>query len=400
METEKDIKELFERYLSGQCNAEEITRLYEYFGVAANHRLLQGCIANALSRSDYAPRAVVYRAQQVADRVGIRLQENVTANQLKPRSRVLRWLPYVAALLIATAVGWWTYSDRLPQVDERPSSTNSDVVDIAPGTNRATLTLAGGGTIDLSEAQVGIVMGEGISYLDGSVINLEDKGSATGKGSPNVNEYILSTPKGGTYQIKLPDGSNVWLNAASTLRYPSRFSNEERIVFLEGEAYFEVSQQTSYEAKNVPFKVITGAQTIEVLGTAFNISAYLDEAEAKTTLVEGSVKIENLISKTSSLLKAGQQATIRGSYTDIKNVDVDQYTAWKSGRFHFKHTPFNEMIGQVARWYDVEVIYRDDVPKETFSGKMGRELTLREMLGLLNISDATIRLEGRMLIVQ
>lgn len=401
---ERNINELFERYLSGQCNAEEIAQLYAHFGVRENRALLKDRIAQMLSHREDAPRAMVYRAQQIADRVGIRLHEHVTNNRSNLWPRRLRWLPHVAAAIVLLAIGWWGIGNQIFRDGER--SLHSNVTDIAPGTNRATLTLADGRTIDLSEVQAGIVIGDEIRYSDGSeVLASEISESVSPEDSRHsertTNDLQLTTPKGGTYQITLPDGSRVWLNAASTLSYPSRFSDDERVVFLEGEAFFEISKQVSKRtSEQLRFKVITDGQIVEVLGTGFNISAYADEAETKTTLAEGSVKVSNLQSNDSKLLMPGQQTAIRGSHMEIRQVDVNQHTAWKSGRFHFNRTPFSDMISQLARWYDVEVVYRRGVPNETFSGKMGRELSLKEMLGLMDISDAVIRLEGRTLVVQ
>lgn len=397
MAAEQDIRQLVERYLSGQCSADEIRQLYDHFGVEENHAVLEDRIAHTLADTDDAPRAMVYKAEQIADRVGVRLGEYVTDNQPGPGPRILRWLPYAAAAIVAVAIGWWAIGDRLVGGGQEPAPALADVVDIAPGTNRATLTLADGRTIDLSEAHAGIIAGDEITYLDGSTV----LGESVSKGVREQAHMLeLTTPKGGMYSVTLPDGSQVWLNAASTLKYPSRFSADERVVFLEGEAYFEVRKSGSPEVGHTPFKVMTGGQTVEVLGTEFNISAYADESDTKTTLVDGSVKISNLKSNSSNLLKPGQQAITHDAKTDIKHVDVDQYTAWKSGRFHFDRTSFGDMIGQVARWYDVEVVYRGEVPKETFTGKMGRDLSLMEMLGLMDISDAAIRLEGRTLVVQ
>src|SRR5690606_13352531 len=188
--------------------------------------------------------------------------------------------------------------------------------DILPGGNRATLTLADGRTINLSEAQTGIVVGDGITYLDGTGV-LDNSASSVS------TIMSLSTPKGGTYQITLPDGSKVWLNANSTLKYPSRFGGKERVVELEGEAYFDVSQQStanSRQASFVPFLVKTNNQTVEVLGTEFNISAYADDPVTKTTLVEGSVKVSAHAVNASTLLKPGEQGLLLHDRIERKTV--------------------------------------------------------------------------------
>jgi len=259
-------------------------------------------------------------------------------------------------------------------------------------------------------------VGDEISYLDGT--DVLDGRLKTGDGRSKAEDLgllTLATPKGGTYQITLPDGTKVWLNAASSLRYPGSFDGDERVVELEGEAYFEVSEQahggrsaagsgshvhTFTSSQKIPFKIISKGQTVEVLGTQFNISAYADDLEVKTTLVEGSVQIVNANSKAVNKLLPGQQSTVRGRNTDIQAVDTEKYTAWKTGLFHFSNTPFEDMMRQISRWYDVEVVYTATVPGDTFTGKMSRDLSLMTVLELLNVSNVQVRLEGKQLIVE
>src|SRR5690606_27967693 len=197
---------------------------------------------------------------------------------------------------------------------------------------RATLTLADGRTIDLSEAQTGIVVGEDVMYNDGSEVmeHRQDNLSGTQKGSLKTNYFVLSTPKGGTYQVTLPDGSKVWLNAGSTLKYPSRFSDGERIVEMTGEAYFSVIRD-----EERPFRVTSNGQQVEVLGTEFNVTAYPDDRETKTTLVEGSVRValttgrSPVTSRSPITLKPGEQSIVRGANIEKQQVDTDEFTAWK-----------------------------------------------------------------------
>lgn len=340
---------------------------------------------------------------RMEQRIAEGMQETSEMLSEPPRLRRLRkWLPYAAALFIAaSAVTYFFLGERSNQ---EPEIVNLKTDDIAPGGNRAQLTLANGQTIDLSEEQGGIIISNRITYLDGSdVVEERKRAKEQGKDSPSgtekdkltTNYYVLTTPKGGTYRLTLSDGSKVWLNAASTLKYPSQFSDNERIVELEGEGYFDIAK----DAKR-PFKVRSKGQEIEVLGTGFNVSAYPDDPETKTTLVEGAIQVINLASKIVNRLSPGEQSMTQEATTTVRQVDPNHYTAWKDGRFYFDHTPFDEMIAQVARWYNIEVVYRKDIPKETFTGEMGRDLTLQAMLNLLNISDAAISLEERTLIVQ
>jgi len=317
------------------------------------------------------------------------LQEALTAriaiSQKKSKShRISRWLPYTAAaILIAAIITTLTFFDNQKNVNEK--FTILDVVDIGPGTNRATLTLADGRAINLSEAHTGVIIkGEDVTYNDGAslaAIPVNKKGAAI--------QMELSTPFGGTYQITLPDGTKVWLNSASTLKYPSHFDDDERTVELIGEAYFDVTkvmEQKNTKRKAWPFKVISAGQTIEVLGTEFNVTAYTDEPETKTTLVEGSVQIVNHASKTVSQLQVGEQGINRGENITIKRVDVDQFTAWKDGFFYFDGLAPNIAFSQLERWYDIEVIYEGNTPSIGFFGMIDRSKPLSSVLQTLEKS--------------
>ncbi len=373
MRKREDIKQLFERYRTGQCTPEEQARLHAWF----NHH----------TRDEAA---------------GLdQLREAYEAKQAVLRRKRLGWLPYAAAIVLVLAVGILVWEQKQVGEEQGPESVATDVM---PGGNRATLTLADGRTIDLSSDQNGIVVGDGIAYLDGSKvleqgegINEQGQDSPSGTENGNTQNAILTTPKGGTYQVTLSDGTKVWLNAGSTLTYPSRFTGNERVVELKGEAYFEVSSQQT--AKKTPFKVITNGQAVEVLGTQFNISAYPDDPETRTTLVEGTVQIVNRQSKIVNRLQPGQQSIVRGVDINVQNVDVSPYVAWKDGTFYFDNTPLPDIMRQMARWYDVEVVYEGEAPQELFSGEMSRNVTLQTVLLLLHVSEIKYRIEGNKLII-
>ncbi|WP_353196530.1 FecR domain-containing protein [Parapedobacter defluvii] len=265
-----------------------------------------------------------------------------------------------------------------------------------PGGNRATLTLADGRTITLDEGRTGIVIaGDAITYNDGDALAEVDE-------KVKLTWLELGTPKGGTYQVTLPDGTRVWLNAASTLRYPSRFSDTERLVELTGEAYFSVTRDSKRS-----FKVVSAGQKVEVLGTEFNVSAYSDDPETKTTLVEGKVRLylanernqETLEKDDYVELVPGEQGVTRGENLSKTHVDTALYTAWKSGYFYFKRTPVEEILRQVARWYDVEIKYEGNIPSETLSGDINRDVSLLGLLAILKQSTINVSLDGRILTV-
>jgi len=322
-----------------------------------------------------------------------RLLEGIHKRIQPKRSRLKRLkgiLPYVAAMFLIVVVT--SYFIVVLQLSEGPA-----IADVQPGGNRATLTLGDGRTIDLSEKQDGIVVDDGISYLDGSTVLSEQVNEGIRVGGKQ--HLTLTTPKGGTYQIKLPDGTVVWLNAASILKYPSRFDGNERVIELEGEAYFDVAIAG---APHVPFKVIAHGQVIEVLGTEFNVSAYADDPETKTTLVEGNVRVKAVgsegtnLSSSFSYLKPGQQAVTRGSFLDISEVDIFDYTAWRDGMIVLNGARLADVMRQVERWYDVVVDFPVLKTNKTAYVIINRNENLSSVLKALEETyQVKLKLEGR-----
>lgn len=238
---------------------------------------------------------------------------------------------------------------------------------IKPGKNTATLTFADGKTIALSDAKTGIaVQGSQLVYNDGTAIPVQEMAS---------KQMTASTPKGGTYEFTLPDGTKVWLNSASALSFPMAFQGSERKVNLVGEAYFEVQ----HNAKQ-PFRVYSKGQVVEDIGTAFNINAYEDESEIKTTLVEG------LATVNSQLIKPGQQAQLRGKDIKIVKANLNAEVAWKKGEFVFDEESIGSIMRKLARWYDIEVVYQGVDPAETFGGSISRFEDVSKVLRNLELT--------------
>ncbi|NGM62463.1 DUF4974 domain-containing protein [Sphingobacterium sp. SGG-5] len=324
-----------------------------------------------------------------------------TLEQKSPASirKILIKISYAAAVLLVVTGATWFLMDRQP----RPTVTTVALEhqDIQPGGNRATLTFADGRTIDLSEEQTGIIVnGESISYQedDIEIENLDAK---------EAKQLRLATPKGGMYSVTLSDGTQVWLNAESTLEYPSHFGTGVRVVRLDGEAYFDVAKVEGAKRTGghllQPFIVISRGQRVEVLGTKFNVSVYGDQPELKTTLVEGSVRLvqgENEKGP-SVILKPGQQGIVsEGALAiGVKTVDTESLIAWKDGYFYFNNTPTVELMKEVARWYDVEVVYKGKMPNDTFSGKVKRNTTLMGLMEILQLSTINVKLEDNKLII-
>ncbi|GGG99246.1 iron dicitrate transporter FecR [Parapedobacter pyrenivorans] len=384
MNTEK-FKRLIEKYQSGELTGEQRALLDQWFDAIGD-----------TEPSHWSPDQLEALGSRIIDRL-----QNESPTTRTPPRLFRQWLPYVAAALLLSALGTTYYYLSSPRKPPQPATAIAQ--DVEPGGNKATLTLADGQTINLSTEQTGVIIGNEITYADGSsVLNERQQSLDTSK------PLSLSTPRGGTYQITLPDGTKVWLNSASTLRYPSRFDNSARIVELEGEAYFEVTRsrkvadshpRKGVTSPHIPFKVLTAGQVIEVLGTEFNITAYVDEPETKTTLVEGAVKVLNLKTNRANQLKPGEQSIIRNAETEICNVNTETVIAWKNGIFYFEETPFEQMMKQIDRWYDIDVHYQGAVPKELFSGKMSKNVNLQIFVDFLKDSGVHSRIKGRQLIV-
>lgn len=298
------------------------------------------------------------------------------------------WLRYAAAIILFIAMGgyWWTFNLKSKTRSAAPPASVKKI-DLPPGGNKATLTLADGSTIILDSAANGQLAQQGAVQILNVNGELEYKTLGNlQKANGEVSYNTMRTPLGGQYKLQLPDGSRVWLNAGSSITYPTSFTGKERIVNITGEVYFEVAKN-----KSMPFKVqVNDAKEIEVLGTHFNVNAYREESGTRTTLLEGSVKIAN------SILKPGE------AYRNgiVEKADTSKVVAWKNGLFDLNDLPLKKLLPEIARWYDVEVVYEKNIPEIKLWGKMGRDLNLSQVLIGLRKMDVHCRLEnGRRLII-
>jgi len=312
------------------------------------------------------------------------------------------WWAAAAALILLVGAAWlWRMPAKQP-----PVAVVNPENDVAPGGNKAMLTIAGGRRIILDSAANGTIAQQGnvriVKLNNGQLVYLPD-----GKAG-EVWMNTMATPAGGQYQLSLPDGTKVWLNAASSITYPSAFAGAERKVTIRGEAYFDVAKD-----KTRPFKVnVNDEAEIEVLGTQFNVNAYTDEAAARTTLLEGSVKISAAAGdkKTAQVvIKPGQQAvsqhpgaTTAGTQQRISIVDgtdTEQAIAWKNGRFNFNGADLQTVMRQLARWYNIDIKYEGPIPNDVFQGELTRDLNLSQVLRILGKMEVKFRIEARTLIV-
>lgn len=319
---------------------------------------------------------------------------------LQQETEVIRLWPRLAVaasivLLLGTGLFYFT----------KPNQQTIQVVEktqeIAPGGNRGILTLSNGKQIVLSD-----ISAKDTIAKEGKKEEITIKMSANGvityvinpntdAPKENANSFnTLSTPTGGQYNIVLADGTKVYLNAVSSIKYPTQFNGNQRMVELEGEAYFEVAKN-----KNKPFIVKSGNQAIEVLGTHFNVHAYSNESVIKTTLLEGSVAVTSKNQK--AILKPGEQSNV-SDYSNkitIREVDTEAAIAWKNGRFKFDNADLKTVMRQLERWYGINVEYRGDVSDVRFNGGTFRNKNLSEVLKVLELSNIKFKVEGKTIIV-
>jgi len=300
----------------------------------------------------------------IFSRLGLR-----TPLQVRRIAVVKRGMAVAAVFLLAVISVWLLTRQRSTQAPP------ADVVkkDVGPGGNKAMLTLSNGTTILLDTVQKGAIASQGNSR----VVKMDDGRLAYEPVTKKTESPVyntLSVPRGGQYQLTLPDGSRVWLNAASSITYPTAFTDEDRTVKITGEVYFEV-----VHGERRPFKVDAGGLLTEVLGTSFNVNAYADEPVVRTTLVEGKIKVSN--GTATRVLSPGQQVQGKGAILEmVAGVDVEQVLAWKNGIFSFRNADLPTVMRQLARWYDIEVEYTGAAPAGTFDGEIGRGLTLNQVL--------------------
>lgn len=309
------------------------------------------------------------------------------------KARKRHWIYTAVSALVfvsAFAFGILAYLHRQPSHSGPPVVT----VDAEPGGNRAVLTLGNGEKVSLTDAPDGqLAREQGIRITkksDGQLVYEPIPGQEADSDHKQAVVYnSVETPLGGQYQLTLPDGSRVWLNAASSLRYPASFTGlSQRHVELSGEAYFEIA-----EDRNKAFLVTSGMQTVSVLGTHFNVNAYQDEDLIKTTLLEGRIKLSMDGSASEVTLDPGQEAIQQGPGFIVREADMQSAVAWKNGLFVFNSTDLQTLMRQLGRWYDVEVVYQGETDYKRFFGSIERSYALSEVLEVLKLGNVNFRLE-------
>ena len=381
-------------YLSGKLSAQESARLETWY------------LLNAEAAED---QETVINYPEVGNSIWTKIDQNIQLNQNSSKGK--EKIPFIKSLSTFTKLGIaasllvmmglafiLTKNGR----EDHERFVIAKEKDIAPGKNIALLTLSNGRKIDLTQMVNGQMVKEnGLEITKTADGQLIYKVAPDSKGNSGFN--TVSTPAGGQYTIILPDGSTVWLNASSSLTYPTKFALNERNVTLTGEGYFEIKH---IEGKNgrLPFSVSVKKnaaeyENVQVLGTHFNINAYLDEPAIKTTLLQGSVSVKGVKGQT-AIMKPGQQAEVYNGKMQLRDADTEEAVAWKNGEFIFRED-LQGAMRKIARWYDVEVIYDESAPKQLMlGGWMSRATNISEVLNHIQLTGKVhFKLEGRRITV-
>ena len=393
MQLPEDIQVLLEKYFAGTLTPEEKRLLNEWY--------------HSFNDSETELTIEEETEQQLSDRIKSRLMETIYAEQqpVERRSRHIWFQPAAAAiiLILLSTAAYFIFFSRSPKQDiVKTIPVKKELKnDIAPGGNKAILTLSDGSTIVIDNAANGTISQQGnikIQKLNNGLLAYTVNGKAV-TANDEAFYNTISTPRGGQYQVTLADGTKVWLDAASSIRFPVVFTGKERKVVITGEAYFEVAKN-----KDMPFKVEAGSSEIEVLGTHFNVNAYDDEATIKTTLLEGRVKVSVPAlgaNESPKYLKPGQQAGINkeGNIKVTDHADTEAAIAWKNGWFQFNSADLKTILRQISRWYDVDIVYEGNINLH-FTGQINKNINVSKVFETLSLTNEVhFKIEGRKIIV-
>lgn len=375
----KDFLKQVEKYLNGSASAEEINTIENYYSIFSNNP----DITDSLDENEINTLKATLR-QKIDNKIDLAQKRTVPIHRKK-------YFQYAASILLVSLLSLFVAN----KLRHKPVELQVQNHDLAPGGNKATLTLADGSKINLNSIKNGALTVQPGAHVIKQSGQLSYKVAANNSSSVQISYNTLTTPKGGQYQLTLADGTRVWLNAASSLKFPTVFAGSERVVELTGEAYFEVVHNSKQ-----PFKVKTSGQTVQDIGTQFNVNAYADEDAAATTLVEGSVKIYD--AKGQTMMKPGQQYLLKANgVPEVKSdVNIEEVTAWKTGMFQFNNANIQTIMRQIARWYDIEVEYKGSAPNYTYHGKISRNSNASQVLKILELSGINFTIEGRKIIVK
>ncbi|HEY8957719.1 FecR family protein [Chitinophaga sp.] len=379
---EKDVQQLLQiaqliyRQRSGELSEPDQEMLNTWLEASEQNRRLFAELSSgqleAITRSEADQEKLQASIERVYLATGIKPGP---ANIYMSKWRTWRW---AAAVLVLALAGAWAL--RLVQANKQPPLMAVHT-DVAPGSRKATLQLGNGSTIVLDDAQNGVIANQGKTVIKKSASGqlVYDASAAV---ATEITYNTIATPNGGEYEVILPDGSHVWLNAASSIRFPAAFTGNTRQVEINGEAYLEVVKNAK-----APFIVVSGKHSVEVLGTAFNIHSYPKEENIATTLIKGSIRI--VAGKNTKVLQPGQQSLVSRNAGDIRlapEVNMEEVLAWRNGKFIFDDTNMKTVVSQLERWYDVSINYTG-MEDYRFNGEISRNVSLSKVLKMMELTS-------------
>ncbi len=405
--------ELFHKYVNDDCSTEELSALYELFSLPGNELIVKDLIAQTIEDIHQHPEQInTFLSQEDAEKILNDIfpltSDTATASPIPSKVTRMRWRKWAVAATIAALISVSGYYF----IQHSGIKASRNIASLKPstsnGSNKATLTLSNGQTILLDSVPNGLLATQGqgrvVKNQNGAVIY-----SAAGKEGDQIVYNTITTPRGGQYFLQLSDGSKVWLNAASSIRFPVVFPAGERKVYITGEAYFEVEHLSGHHSQPAPFIVEATRHTadntgcrIEVLGTKFNINSYSNEPVVSTTLLEGKVKVHVNNSLQSQVLLPNQQVNIsrKGDLYLTTSADVNAVIAWKNGYTQFSAVPLSAVMRQVERWYDVNVQFEGNVADIKFTGKLKRTESLAEFLKILDLNNIKYEINNSTIIIK
>lgn len=369
-----DAKELLIKYQEGICTEEELALLESWYLEYKTE-----------GNSDLSP--------EMVDEARATVWAALPLHHSRKSVQLWQVLSAAASVILLVTAGLFFFQNAQHKT---PQPKSHQVVKIVPGGNKAVLTLADGTQISLTDASNGQLASQAGMLItktkDGQLIYTVAE-SAPGSEKQALTYNTISTPRGGFYQVNLPDGTRVWLNAASSLRYPTAFTAQERKVELTGEGYFEVAHNAA-----MPFKVVSGNQVVEVLGTHFNINAYSDEKDIRSTLLEGKVKV--ITAAGSTTLKPNEQSINDQDRLRKEEVETEDVVAWRDNMFAFNNESLGSIMRKISRWYDVEVVCPPELEDMKFNGTMSRQRSIKQVLKIMDLTESVhFKFEGRRITV-
>ena len=398
MNTKTDCQKLIDKYLSDTISEVELTQLLQLVKEADANEELTAALKNhwesatqiEADNKPYWDNKFLTIIRSAGNTIPI-----IKMHPPKITNR-LSYSFSTAAILLVIIGTVYIFSSKNKTQPVKNTITRVLKQDIQPGGNKAFLTLSNGTNILLDSATNGLLAQQGnMNIIKLSSGQLVYKTDADNNAAHEVSYNTMRTPRGGQYQLTLPDSTKVWLNSASSIHFPTSFLGIDRTVEITGEVYFEVAKNAAK-----PFTVNVNGMDVKVIGTHFNINAYNDDDVIKTTLLEGSVSVTK--GKAALLLQPGNQAQLNnyGEIKLIKNADLEEAIAWKKGFFFFKNSSLQNVMRQLSRWYDVEVDYEGSIPERNFGGELSRSLNIAQIFQVLDKSKVHLKVEGKKIIVK